>query len=197
MPQSWNSPETSVRPPARHRSVRSVVIQGTVLLGLWLLFSGHYDVFHISAGVLSVGLIMLLNRELFRVRLYSGDIHRELKITAAFRYVFWLLKEIFVAAIGVARIVLTPKMPLDPSLLEFHAELPNAGSQTILANSITLTPGTITIDISHGVFLVHAINDSSSIGLVEGVMPARVAHLYRVEESGEVTDVTITKWAED
>jgi multicomponent Na+:H+ antiporter subunit E len=197
MPQSWNTSEESVRPPERHRSVRSAVIQGTVLLGLWLLFSGHYDVFHISAGVLSVGLIMLLNRELFRVRLFPGDIHRELKITAAFRYVPWLLKEIIIAAIGVARIVLTPRMPLDPSLLEFHAELPNAGSQTILANSITLTPGTITIDISHGVFLVHAINDSSSDGLVQGVMPARVAHLYRVEESGEVTDVTITKWAED
>ncbi len=197
MPQSWNSPEQSVRPPERHRSVRSVVIQGTVLFGLWLLFSGQYDAFHVAAGVLSVGLIMLLNRELFRVRLFPGDIHRELKITAAFRYVLWLLKEIFIAAIGVARIVLSPKMPLDPSLLEFHADLPNAGSQTILGNSITLTPGTITIDITHGVFLVHAIADSASASLVQGVMPARVAHLYQGEESGEVTDVTITKWAED
>lgn len=197
MPQSWNLPEESVRPPERHRSVRSLVIQGTVLLGLWLLFSGHYDVFHISAGVLSVGLIMLLNRELFRIRLYPGDVHREIKLSAVFRYVFWLVKEIIIAAIGVARIVLTPQMPLDPSLLEFHAELPNAGSQTILANSITLTPGTITIDITHGVFLVHAINDSSSTSLAQGLMPARVAHLYRVEESGELTDVTITKWAED
>ena len=197
MPQSWNTSEESVRPPERHRSVRSVVIQGTVLLGLWLLFSGHYDVFHISAGVFSVGLIMLLNRERFRARLFPGDYHRELKITAAFPYIFWLLKEIIIAAIGVARIVLTPKMPVDPSLLEFHAELPNAGSQTILANSITLTPGTITIDITHGVFLVHAITDSASDRLAQGVMPARVAHLYQGEESGEVTDVTITKWAED
>ena len=197
MPQSWNTPEKSVRPPERHRSVRSVVIKATALLALWLLFSGHYDVFHISAGVISVGLIMLLNRELFRVRLFPGDIHREIKISAVFPYVFWLLKEIIIAAIGVARIVLSPKMPVDPSLLEFHAELPNAGSQTILANSITLTPGTITIDITHGVFLVHAITDSASANLAEGVMPARVAHLYRDDESGEVTDVKITKWAED
>lgn len=197
MPQTWNSPEKSVRPPERHRSIRSVAIQGSVLLGLWLLFSGQYDVFHISAGIFSVGLIMLLNRELFRVRLYPGDVHREIKISAVFPYVLWLLKEIMIAAVGVARIVLSPKMPLDPSLLEFHADMPNAGSQTILGNSITLTPGTITIDISHGVFLVHAINDSSSDGLVRGVMPARVAHLYREDESGEVTDVTITKWAED
>ncbi len=197
MPQSWNIPERSVRPPERHRSVRSLVIQGTALLGLWLLFSGHYDVFTITAGVISVGLIMLLNRELFRVRLFPGDIHSEIKISAVFPYVFWLMKEIIIAAIGVARIVLSPKMPVDPSLLEFHSELPNAGSQTILANSITLTPGTITIDITHGVFLVHAITDSASANLTRGVMPARVAHLYRGDLSGEVTDVTITKWAED
>ena len=174
-----------------------MVIQGTVLLGLWLLFSGQYDVFHVSAGLFSVGLIMLMNRELFRVRLYSGDIHREIKVSAVLPYVFWLLKEIMIAAVGVARIVLTPKMPLDPSLLEFHADMPNAGSQTILGNSITLTPGTITIDISHGVYLVHSINDSSSDGLVTGVMPARVAHLDREGGSGAITDVTITKWAED
>jgi len=197
MPQSWNTPEKTVRPPERHRSVRSAIIQGTALLGLWLLFSGQYDVFHITAGVISVVLIMLLNRELFQVRLFPGDIHSEIKISAVFPYVFWLLKEIVVAAIGVAKIVLSPKMPVDPSLLEFHAELPNAGSQTILANSITLTPGTITIDITHGVFLVHAITDSASANLTQGVMPARVAHLYRDEGSGEVTDVTITKWAED
>ncbi len=197
MPQSWNIPEPSIRPPERHRSVRSVIIQSAVLLGLWLLFSGHYDVFHISAGVFSVGLILLLNRELFRVRLFPGDVHCELRITRVFGYVVWLLKEIIVAAVGVARIVLTPRMPVDPLLLEFHAELPNAGSQTILANSITLTPGTVTVDITHGVFLVHALTDASSASLVDGIMPGRVARLYQGEETGKVTDITITKAAKD
>jgi len=174
-----------------------VIIQGGILLGIWLIFSGHYDVFHISMGVLSVALILLLNRSLFGVRLFPGDVHRELRIGRIFTYTAWLVKEIVLAALQVARIVLSPRMPVDPSLLEFHADLPNAGSQTILANSITLTPGTITIDITHGRFLVHSITGASSRSLVEGVMPGRVARLYRGDETGEVTDISVTRGAEE
>ena len=185
-----------MRLPERVRSLRSVVIQVLVLLGLWLLFSGHYDFFHISLGIFSVVLILVLNRNLNRVRLYPGDVHRDLRPFRVFTYAFWLLKEIVLAALQVARIVLSPKMPVDPSLLEFYSELPNAGSQTILANSITLTPGTLTVDISEGTFLVHALTDASSRSLVEGIMPARVAALYGGEENGEVSHVNVTKSAE-
>jgi len=183
--------------PERFQSTRSVLIRAAFLLGLWLLFSGHYDVFHVSAGILSVAAVLALNRNLFRIRLYPGDVHRELRIGRMVGYAVWLVKEIIAAAFQVARLVLSPRMPVDPSMLEFHAELPNAGSQTILANSITLTPGTITVDIDHGAFLVHALTDASSSLLVEGVMPARVARLYRGDETGEVTGVRTVKAAGD
>lgn len=197
MPQSWNIPERRVEMPERRHGWRSQIISGLLLLGLWLLFSGHYDVFHISAGVLSVAFVLTLNRSLFKVRLYPGDVHRQLRLLALAGYLPWLMKEIVIAALQVARIVLTPRMPVDPSLVEFHAELPNAAAQTVLANSITLTPGTVTIDIAHGVFLVHAITDPSSVNLVEGVMPARVARLFEGDESGAVTDVSIRRWVEE
>ena len=197
MPQTWNIPEPGAEPPGRHRSLRSWIIQGGALMGLWLLFSGHYDVFHITMGVVSVGLILLLNRRLFSVRLFPGDVLRRLRIGRMFIYAVWLVKEVILAALQVARIVLSPRRPVDPSLLGFYADLPNAGSQTILANSITLTPGTITIDITHGRFLVHAIADASSRSLVNGVMPGRVAALYDGDEHGEVTDITISKQAEE
>jgi multicomponent Na+:H+ antiporter subunit E len=196
MPQNWNVAEPGARLPDRFRSRRSIVVQAVLLLGLWLLFSGHYDVFHISAGVLSVAAILLLNRNLARVRLYPGDVHREMRFGRIFLYAGWLFKEIVLSALQIARIVLSPRMPVDPSLVEFHAELPNAGSQVILGNSITLTPGTVTVDIDHGVFLVHAIVDSSASSLVEGAMPARVAGLYAGDETGEVTDVTISRVVE-
>jgi multicomponent Na+:H+ antiporter subunit E len=194
MPQSWNRPEPRIEMPERRHGWRSRIIWGVLLLGLWLLFSGHYDVFHISAGVLSVAFVLTLNNSLFTARLYSGDVHRPIRLLALAGYLPWLLKEIVIAALQVARIVLTPRMPVDPSLVEFHAELPNAAAQTVLANSITLTPGTVTIDITHGVFLVHAITDSSSESLVEGVMPQRVVRLFEGDESGAVTDVSIHRW---
>ncbi len=197
MPQSWNIPERGVEMPERHHGWRSRIILGVLLLGLWLLFSGHYDVFHISAGVLSVVFVLTLNRGLFEARLYSGDVHRPIRLLAMAGYVPWLLKEVVIAALQVARIVLTPRMPVDPSLVEFHAELPNAAAQTVLANSITLTPGTVTIDIAHGVFLVHAITDSSSTSLVEGVVPEHVARLFAGDETGAVTGVSIHRWVEE
>lgn len=164
-------------------------------MGVWLLLSGHYDTFHISLGVFSVGLVMVLNRGLHRVRLYPGDIHRNLNFIRLFVYVFWLLKEIILAAIQVARYVLDPRMPVDPSFLMFHADLPNAGSQVVLANSITLTPGTLTVDITEGVFLVHSLSDASSTSLIEGTMPRKVAELFEGDESGEVTDIRFIKSA--
>jgi multicomponent Na+:H+ antiporter subunit E len=197
MPQNWNVSEPGARLPDRHRSRRAIAVQVVSLLGLWLLFSGHYDVFHISAGVFSVTVILVLNRNLARVRLYPGDVHRELRFGRVFRYAGWLIKEIVRSALQLARIVLTPRMPVDPALLEFHAELPNAGSQVILGNSITLTPGTVTIDIDHGVFLVHAITDAAASSLVEGIMPARVAGLYVGDETGEVTDVALIRTLEE
>jgi multicomponent Na+:H+ antiporter subunit E len=166
-------------------------------MALWLLFSGHYDAIHIGYGVFSVLLILFLGRGLARVRLYPGDQHRGLRLTQVVPYCLWLLKEIVLAALGVAKIVLSPRMPVDPSILRFHADLPNAGSQVILANSITLTPGTITIDIEGGEFLVHALTDAASSSLTEGIMPERVARLYVGEEHGEVTEISITKSAEE
>jgi len=197
MPQSWNIPERRAEMPERHESRRSLAIRAGVLLGIWLLFSGHYDVFHVSAGVLSVVFVLVLNRALFRIRLYPGDVHREFRVVRAIGYGIWLVKEIVAAAVQVARIVLSPRMPVDPSLLEFHADLPNAGAQTILANSITLTPGTVTVDVDRGVFLVHALTDASATSLVEGVMPARVARLYAGDETGEVSGVAMHRSVED
>jgi len=182
-------------PPRRFRGWLPTVVQALLLMGVWLLLSGHYDTFHISLGVFSVGLVLVLNRGLYRVRLYPGDVHRNLQFGRLFIYIFWLAKEIVLAALQVARYVLDPRMPIDPSFLTFHAELPNAGSQVVLANSITLTPGTLTVDITEGVFLVHSLSDASSVSLVEGTMPGRVAELFEGDESGIVTDVKYVKSA--
>lgn len=181
--------------PHRFRSWISSTVHAVILMGVWLLLSGHYDTFHISLGVFSVGLVMVLNRGLHRVRLYPGDIHRNLNFGRLFIYIFWLVKEIILAAIQVARYVLDPRMPVDPSFLMFHADLPNAGSQVVLANSITLTPGTLTVDITKGVFLVHSLSDASSTSLIEGTMPRKVAELFEGDESGEVTDIRFIKSA--
>lgn len=172
------------------------MVQAGALLAVWLLFSGHYDLFHVLAGVASVIVVMLLNRRLSRVRLFPGDVHRDLQVFRVVSYSVWLIRQIVVAALQVARIVLSPSLRVSPSMVEFHADLPNASSQTIVANSITLTPGTVSVDIDHGVFLVHALIEQARTGLLEGTIPARVAQMYGGEETGEITESSYTEGEE-
>jgi multicomponent Na+:H+ antiporter subunit E len=177
--------------PERNRGFRPLAIQALLLMGFWLLFSGRYDAFHVIAGVLSVLIVLGLNRRLFTVRLFPADVHRDLAPIRMARYVGWLIGQIVMAALQVARIVLSRRLHVDPSLVEFHADLPNASAQTVVANSITLTPGTVTVDLDQGVFLVHALTDRSRDGLLQGGIPARVAALFGGEETGEITDSNI------
>lgn len=166
-------------------------------MGFWVLFSGRYDAFHVTAGVVSVIIVMALNRRLFATRLFPADVYRDLAPLRLIGYVVWLTGQIVVAAVQVARIVLAPRMEVDPSLVEFHADLPNASAQTIVANSITLTPGTVTVELDHGVFLVHALTDSARDGLLTGTIPRRVAGLFEGEETGEIDDSSILDGEDD
>lgn len=166
-------------------------------MGFWLLFSGRYDTFHVLAGVLSVLIVLALNRRLLGVRLFPADVHRHLNPLRLIGYIVWLTGQIVVAALQVARIVLSPRLRVDPSMVEFHADLPNASAQTIVANSITLTPGTFTVDLDRGVFLVHALTDRSRDGLLQGDIPARVATLFGGDETGEITDSNIFDGEDD
>lgn len=183
----------------------SCVVQFFMLLGFWLLLSGHYDFFHISMGVLSALLIVLLNLRLRKYYYFKEEISEtDAKIKGLypsrlklmrflFFYVPWLIWQIVIASLQVAYAVLRPKMPIDPSLVVFKTKLPNMGSKVILGNSITLTPGTITIQLTEDHFIVHALMDVSSTGIIDGTLPDQVAKLYEKKPGQVVTDVKIIK----
>ena len=165
----------------------------------WLLLSGHYDLMHISLGVFSVFLVMLMNYPLRR-RLFAME--EERSATLSFSrlqrlsfYIPWLLWQIIVSSIQVAYVVLHPRCPIDPALLRFKTKLKNVSSKVILGNSITLTPGTITLEIEGDEFLVHALMDISSTGIIDGTLPGQVAKLYEREPGQVIYDVEIIKTA--
>jgi multicomponent Na+:H+ antiporter subunit E len=74
--------------------------------------------------------------------------------------------------------VLHPKMPINPRIVEFDSKLESNLAFTTLANSITLTPGTITVDIREGKYFVHALTDKVADDLLSGDMENRVAAIY-------------------
>jgi len=180
------------------------VIQFALLLGLWLLISGHYDFFHISMGVFSALMVVLLNYRLRKYYFFEEELaEARARIKGTFTvqprflrvlfYIPWLIWQIVIASLQVAAVVLNPRMPIDPALLRFQTKLPNTSAKVILGNSITLTPGTITIQIKGDEFLVHALMDASSTGIVDGSLPGEVAKLYEKKPEQVVKDIKIIR----
>jgi multicomponent Na+:H+ antiporter subunit E len=176
------------------------IVQFFLLMGFWLLLSGHYDLFHVSMGVLSSIAIILLNIRLRRYYFYSDEVFKTSPMELSLNYprfvlfyIPWLIWQIIIASLQVAYVVLHPRMPIDPALIRFKTKLPTMGSKVILGNSITLTPGTITIQIREDEFLVHALMDISSSGIVDGTLPEQVARLYQRKPTEIVSQIKIMK----
>ena len=115
-----------------------------------------------------------------------------LRFHRAFLYFFWMIGQIVMAGFHVAALIIRPSMPVRTSLITFRADLPSAQARMILGNSITLTPGTLTIDIQGDVFTVHALDDSTYQGITSDHMPRQVLQLFQKEVRQVVHDVTIT-----
>jgi len=153
-----------------------------VMFLFWLLLSGHFNIFDphhlflIVAGVICSAIIALISHDL----LVKGK--GEKMLSKSFRfliYLGWELWQIVLANFDVAYRVLHPKMPIDPLIIEFDTSLRSDFALVTLANSITLTPGTITIDIKDGKFLVHAIAKKPADALlVDKTMQKKVADVY-------------------
>jgi multicomponent Na+:H+ antiporter subunit E len=139
---------------------------------LWLLLSGHWDAVHVGLGAAAAALVAWLNRGEEDVTALARAVPRMAC------YVPWLLVEIVRANLAVMRIVLDPRLPIDPAVVRVRVPLPGALAVTTLANSITLTPGTITLDVEGGELTVHALEPGSADGIEAG-LGAWVAWVFR------------------
>lgn len=148
-----------------------------IMFGFWVLLSGKFDMFHLTLGVLSSGLVSFLSADILMHDTKKND---RLAITFRFlSYIPWLLYQIVLSTIHVAFLALHPKMHdrIDPTIVTFKTKLKSNVARVALANSITLTPGTITIRIEDGVFYVHAISRKAAAGL-PGEMEDRLARVF-------------------
>jgi len=95
-----------------------------------------------------------------------------------FTYWGWLIKEIVISAWQVTKIILSPTMNISPTIIEVQAKSSGVVRQVLFANSITLTPGTLTTDIDkNGLITVHALTREGAEGVLTGDMNDRVASL--------------------
>lgn len=139
----------------------------------WLLLSGFFTAFLMSAGIGCALAIVWLARRMDLVDAEGLPIQLGIRTLL---YWPWLLKEIVKSAWDVSKIIVHPKLPISPTLVRFAPSQKTNVGLVIHANSITLTPGTITIEAEPGAFLVHGLTRSSAQGVVNSEMDRRVTH---------------------
>ena len=147
-----------------------------IMMGFWILLSGKFDLFHLTLGVISSALVSFLSADLFMYEQVSN------RVTTGVRFLLylpWLLYQILLSTLHVTFLALHPKMKelIDPTIVTFKTKLKTDIAMVALANSITLTPGTITIRIEGQVFYVHAISRKAAAGL-PGEMEDRLAKVF-------------------
>ncbi len=147
---------------------------GLVLFGVWLLLSGFFEPLLLGLGVLSCVVVVLIANRMDVIDHEGQPLHLGWRI---FTYWLWLTVEIVKANLDVARRVLDPKLPIHPVLIRLQASQKSELGHVIYANSITLTPGTVSVDVSGATIHVHAITKAMAEGVETGEMDRRVTQM--------------------
>ena len=156
--------------------MRNTLALIVILSGTWLLLSGHTSPLLLSLGLVSVAAIVacaarleLLDEEGVPVGLLPG----------LMRYGPWLVIQIIRSNLDVAKRIVNPKLPIRPTVIHVDATGHTEVGRVTYANSITLTPGTISLDVSEDTIEVHALTEEAANDLMAGEMGRRVQRTER------------------
>ncbi len=147
---------------------------GVVLMGTWLLWSGHFEPLLISLGVLSVALVVALTHRMDVIDHEGAPVDVSFRL---FSYLPWLAWQVIIANLQVVRVILSPSLPINPRMIDVRATQKRELGHVIYANSITMTPGTVSVEVGGNTISVHALTDEAAEGLETGEMDRRVTRL--------------------
>ncbi|MBD5461016.1 MAG: Na+/H+ antiporter subunit E [Lachnospiraceae bacterium] len=145
---------------------------------LWIVFNGNFT---LEIGIF--GLVIAALMLAFSCKFMGYSLKKEVKIYKKallfFKYAYVLVKEIVKANFGVIRLILTQKEEIEPTLVTFRSDLKSDPGKALLANAITLTPGTITVSLEGDQYTVHCLDESLAEGMQDSVF---VEYIRRLEE---------------
>ena len=152
----------------------SIAMLFVLFVVTWLVWSGYFDPLLLSLGLASSVICtwLALRMRLFDDYLFSPPLGIGLP-----GYWLWLTGEVIKSSLSVTRIVLSRDLPISPCVARIRAGSSHPYDQVLLANSITLTPGTLSMDLADGVITVHALTEDGMRDLLSGEMNRRVTAL--------------------
>ena len=157
-------------PNVPHRTLSLFIL----LFLSWLLLSGIYTALLLGFGVLSCLLVVAVCR---RMKIVDPEGHPIHLIPGLLRYMPWFLWAIVKSNLDVVRRIVHPRLPLSPRLIRVEASQKTHLGQVIYANSITLTPGTVSVETDEGTIDVHALTRESAEDVRSGDMDRRVTDM--------------------
>ncbi|HJO05275.1 MAG TPA: Na+/H+ antiporter subunit E [Acidobacteriota bacterium] len=164
---------------------RSAIL-GLLLLAVWQSWSGmsfpwgqHFEPLLLAMGVVSTALVLLIARRMNVVDAEGAPV--EFVNIRVLLYTPWLALEIVKANIDVVRRILHPRLPISPVVIEVAAGQRSEVGQVVYANSITLTPGTVSVLVDAATITVHALSREAAAGVETGEMDRRVTQLEEAD----------------
>ena len=161
---------------ARVAARRAVLFVAGSVFAFWIVASGS-----LRPADLAIGVVVALVLGSWSVRfLWSGKppVMPGRLLRALPGHLLLLAGEVAMAAVHVARLVLDPRLPIRPRLVQCRTGLRSPAARTTFALSLTLTPGTLAVDADAGCFLVHCLDDDSARRLLDGALERRVARMF-------------------
>ena len=126
---------------------------------LWLLLTGSLDPAELLTGLFISAVVSIISAQ--RLSILNGVRFSPKSFIALFQYLGYFFKALFIANIDLARRILSPDLPINPGMVEVETTMQSDLGKLLLANSITLTPGTLSVDVYDNRILVHWINCES------------------------------------
>ena len=134
--------------------MRFALILSIVLGAYWLSLSGYFTPLLLTFGVISVAATLYL---VFRMRIVDGETAPYASVPATLSYFGWLFREIIKANVQVVAAVMKPSLDISPTLVKIPSDRSTDIGRVMFANSITLTPGTVSVQMAEDHILVHAL----------------------------------------
>ena len=149
-----------------------VVLQTIVLFTLWMLLSGTTNAYHIVLGIICSLTISLLNVG------RHGSSSQMFPLLQVLLYLPWLFLRIILSSLKVTKTTLTPTLPIAPTLFTYKFNLKDHRAIALLGNSITLTPGTVTVEVSSTELIIHTLSMDMTTDVTSGLMEQKIARVF-------------------
>lgn len=147
---------------------------GIALYLLWIVLSGYFQPLLLVLGVVSTLIVLFIALRMEVVDRESHPVHLTLRLPL---YWLWLLWEIVKSNVVVARLIWSPSLPISPTVFQVPTSQKSQLGQVVYANSITLTPGTVSMTLENNQVRVHALTEDIAKDLQTGTMDRRVTAL--------------------